>query len=157
MKNATDLPLPTEHHASIAGPSEVWRSSGRWFIPYILIALTAIFYLPRLVPSAPSASDSYLFGYNNRVGILLLLFFIALGVVLTRGFNLKPTKASSSFRPLPRWMLVVSLLLVAVGCAAMYLLAGRYHGFGESYYLIDRINLLAQGRAPALGSPRPAR
>jgi len=41
-----------------------------------------------------------------------------------------------------------SLFLVAVGCAAMYLVAGRYHGFGESFYLIDRITLLAEGRVP---------
>ena len=70
------------------GPSEVWRSTKLWFIPYVVIALAAIFYLPRLVPTAPSASDSYIFGYNNRIGILLLLFFVALGVILTRGFNL---------------------------------------------------------------------
>jgi len=150
MKNTADLPLSTEFRPVIAaGPSEVWRSTRRWFIPYVVIALASIFYLPHLVPSAPSASDSYLFGYNNRIGIILLLFFVALGVVLTRGFNLQPQKTCGP-SPLPRWMLLVSLLLVALGCAAMYLLAGRYHGFGESYYLIDRIALLDQGRSPYL-------
>jgi len=147
MKNAAHLPVSTEVRASIAGPAEVWRKSRIWFIPYALIALAAIFFLPRLVPTAPSASDSYLFGYNNRLGILLLLFFIALGVFLTRGFNLQSPNTSDP-APLPRWMLPVSLLFVALGCAAMYIVAGRYHGFGESYYLIDRIALLDQGRAP---------
>lgn len=147
MKNTADLPLAKGLHAGMDGPAEVWRSTRRWFIPYVLIALAAIFYLPRLVSSAPSAADSYLFGYNNRIGIILLLFFVAVGVVLTRGFNLQTSKASEDHR-LPRWMLPVSLLLVALGCAAMYVIAGRYHGFGESYYLIDRIALLDQGRAP---------
>jgi len=132
MKNAAHLPVSTEVRASIAGPAEVWRKSRIWFIPYALIALAAIFFLPRLVPTAPSASDSYLFGYNNRIGILLLLFFIALGVFLTRGFNLQSPNTSDP-APLPRWMLPVSLLFVALGCAAMYVVAGRYHGFGESY------------------------
>jgi hypothetical protein len=147
MKDTADLPLSQESRADSAGPAEIWRSSKRWFIPYILIALAAIFYLPRLVPSSPSAADSYLFGYNNRTGIILLVFFVGLGVVCTRGFNLQ-TKLPPAPRPLPRWMLGIAVLLVLVGCAAMYLVAGRYHGFGESFYLIDRISLLDQGRVP---------
>ena len=147
MKNTADLPISTDIQTTVAGPYEIWRSTRRWLIPFLLVALAAIFFLPRLVPTAPSASDSYLFGYNNRVGILLLLFFVALGVVFTRGFNLQ-SRNTSQPAPLPRWMLPASLVLVALGCAAMYLLAGRYHGFGESYYLIDRIALLDQGRAP---------
>src|SRR3569833_1389209 len=149
MKNTADLPTSSESRSAVTDPSEVWRSTRRWFIPYVLIALAAIFYLPRLFPpSAPSASDSYLFGYNNRIGIILLLFFVALGVILTRGFNLDHTRQRYQHRPLPRWVLPGSLFLVAVGCAAMYLVAGRYHGFGESFYLIDRITLLAEGRVP---------
>jgi hypothetical protein len=147
MKDTADLPLSQESRADSAGPAEIWRSTKRWFIPYILIALAAIFYLPRLVPSSPSAADSYLFGYNNRTGIILLVFFVGLGVVCTRGFNLQ-TKLPPAPRPLPRWMLGIAVLLVLVGCAAMYLVAGRYHGFGESFYLIDRISLLDQGRVP---------
>ena len=148
MKNAADLPVSTELRTAISGPSEVWRSTKRWFVPFIVIALADIFLLPRLVHSAPSASDSYLFGYNNRIGIILLLVFVALGVVTTRGFNLKQKNESHERFFLPRWMLPVSLLLVTLGCGAMYVVAGRYHGFGESYYLIDRIALLDQGRVP---------
>jgi hypothetical protein len=147
MKTTADRSVPTQSRTAVAGPSEIWRSIKLWFIPYVIIALAAIFYLPRLVPTAPSASDSYIFGYNNRIGILLLLFFLALGVILTRGFNLNQASQRED-RQLPRWMLPASLVLVALGCAAMYLIAGRYHGFGESYYLIDRIALLAQGRVP---------
>ena len=149
MKTTADLPVSMESRALSSGPSEIWRSTKRWFVPYVIVAFAAVFYLPRLVPAAPSASDSYLFGYNNRIGIILLLFFVALGVILTRGFNLKQRLPSPEVRhSLPHWMLTVSLILVALGCAAMYIIAGRYHGFGESYYLIDRIALLDQGRVP---------
>ena len=149
MKNTADLPSSIESGSAVVSPGHVWRSVRLWFIPYVLIALASIFYLPRLLPpTSPSASDSYLFGYNNRFGIILLLLFIAIGAVLTRGFHLHQRKDSPSDAPLPRWMLALSLILVALGCIAMYALAGRYHGFGESFYLIDRITLLDQGRTP---------
>ncbi|WP_109485940.1 hypothetical protein [Occallatibacter savannae] len=148
MKNAAELPASIASRAAFS-PQEIWRSTRLWFIPYIFVALGAIFYLPRLLPpTSPTASDSYLFGYNNRIGILLLLFFVALGVVLTRGFRLGGTSNSLADRRLPRWILAASFLIIALGCAAMYALAGRYHGFGESFYLIDRIALLDQGRTP---------
>ena len=133
--------------ASPANPIAGLRLKGGWFLLYVLIALATIFYLPRLIPMAPSASDSYLFGYNNRAGIILLFFFVAVGAILTRGFEIG-AKATMGNRRLPRTMLLWSLALVAIGCAAMYLFAGRYNGFGESFYLIDRIWLLHMGRVP---------
>jgi hypothetical protein len=36
--------------------------------------------LPPLVPVAPSISDSYFVGYSNRAGVMLLLFFLVLGI-----------------------------------------------------------------------------
>lgn len=35
----------------------------------IVASWAAIFYLPTLFPIQPSASDSYVFGYNNRAGV----------------------------------------------------------------------------------------
>jgi hypothetical protein len=141
MKNTADLPVSIESRAVIPGPSEIWRSTKRWFVPYVVVAFAAIFYLPRFVSSAPSASDSYLFGYNNRIAIILLLFFVALGVVLTRGFGLQ-IKAASEHRPLRGWMLWVALLLLLLACAAIYFFAGPYLGFGESHHLLDRAEIL---------------
>ena len=46
---------------------------------FIVVALTGMFYLPQLLPVAPSISDSYFVGYSNRAGVLLLLFFLVLG------------------------------------------------------------------------------
>lgn len=147
MKDTVDLTVPNESCERLSRPFELFLSIRRWFIPYVLIALATIFYLPRLIPTAPSASDSYLFGYNNRIGIILLFLFVAFGVIWTQGFGLQIGSGAQT-RRLPRQMLIWALILVAIGCGAMYMLAGRYGGFGESFYLIDRIWLLHIGRVP---------
>jgi hypothetical protein len=95
----------------------------------------------------PSASDSYLFGYNNRAGVALLVFLVSVGAIWTKGFNLKFFPAEVS-QPVPLRTLLVSLLAVLCACLAMYLLAGRFGGFGESSYEIDRVWLTKQGRTP---------
>ena len=61
----------------------------RLFAAYIVGGLAAIFYLPSLVPLHPSASDSYLFAYNNRAGVAILLLLVVIGSVWTRGLSLK--------------------------------------------------------------------
>ena len=71
----------------------------KWaFIAYVVLSLATIALLPTLVPSPPSASDSYLFGYDNRAGIVLLLIFVLIGVLWTRGLNLEffPSRDSRS-------------------------------------------------------------
>src|SRR5215469_3509755 len=117
------------------------------FAAYALVGLAAIAFLPTLAPSAPTASDSYLFGYNNRVGISLLLLLVAIGVVWTKGIKFGFLSEGAS-RLVPNRTLAFSLITVLTGCVIMYLFAGRYGGFGESYYLIDRARLLAEGKAP---------
>ena len=119
------------------------------FILYVFCSLIAILYLPSLVPLPPSASYSYVFGYNNRVGVVLVLLLVAVGSVWTRGLNLqlRPTAVS---QPVPLKTLVLSLVAILLACLAMYTLAGRFGGFGESTYGIDRAWLLSQGKVPYL-------
>ena len=119
----------------------------RLFSVYVVASLAAIFYLPTLVPMHPSASDSYLFGYNNRAGVALLLLLVSIGAIWTKGFNLEFFAAEAS-EPVPQRTLLISLLGVLCACLAMYMLAGRFGGFGESSYEIDRVWLTAQGRTP---------
>ena len=95
----------------------------------------------------PTASDSYLFGYNNRAGVVLLLILAAVGAILTKGLNLKLSIDGDSL-PIPRKTLLISLLAVLAGCLAMYVLAGRFGGLGESSYEIDRVWMLSQGKTP---------
>lgn len=128
-------------------PEGPGRIVTRLFPVYALLSLILIFELPYFVPLAPSASDSYLFGYNNRVGVVLLLILAAIGVVWTRGFRLNRPAAPSS-EGVSRRALVVSLLLVLLGCAVMFLLVGKLGGFGESPYEIDRVWLTSIGKRP---------
>jgi hypothetical protein len=121
--------------------------NSRLFGGYVVGAFAVIFYLPYLVPMHPSASDSYVFAYNNRAGILLLLLLAAIGSIWTRGLNLKFPKAGIS-EPVALRTLVVTLVAVLLSCLAMYMIAGRFGGFGESSYEIDRAWLLSQGRVP---------
>ena len=117
------------------------------FPVFALLSLILIFQIPYFVPLPPSASDSYLFGYNNRAGIALLLILTAIGVVWTRGFRLdRPT--GSDAKGVSRRALILSLLLVLFGCAVMFLLVGKLGGFGESPYEIDRIWLTSIGKRP---------
>jgi hypothetical protein len=119
----------------------------RLFLVYIVGSLAAIFYLPTLVPMHPSTSMSYVFGYNNSAGIALLLLLVAIGTVWTRGLNLQ-LRTTGVSKPVPVKILIVSLVAMMCGCVAMYVFAGRFGGFGESSYEIDRIWLVSQGKIP---------
>lgn len=119
----------------------------RLFFAYVVCSLIAIFYLPYLVPLPPTASDSYIFGYNNRVGIVLLVLLVTIGSVWFRGLNLQFCAGGPS-RPVSLKILVASLIAVLLGCLTMYAVAGRFGGFGESSYEIDRLWLLSQGKIP---------
>lgn len=58
------------------------RTFNRWlFLAYVACSLAAIFYLPTLVQTAPAMSASYNFGYNNQVGVVLVLLLVAIGAV----------------------------------------------------------------------------
>jgi len=123
------------------------KSFNRLFIVYVVCSLAAVFYLPLLVAVAPSTSPSYLFGYNNRAGIALLLTAVVLGAVWAKGLRLQFLHASCS-RRVPPGILAGCVAAICCGCLLMYLFAGRYGGFGESSYGIDRAWLLSQGKVP---------
>lgn len=124
------------------------RTLPKLFPVYVVASLVLIFKLPYLAPLAPTVSDSYLFGYNNRVGIALLLILVSVGVVWTRGMHLKVPIIASGQQPVSRRTLALSLLAVSVGCALVYLIVGKLGGFGESSYEIDRIWLTSIGKRP---------
>jgi hypothetical protein len=65
-------------------PLQVRRwSMIRWAI-FVFVALASILLLPELAPVSPSVSASYIFGYNNRVGVLLLIGFLVCGGVFSK-------------------------------------------------------------------------
>jgi len=116
--------------------------------------VAAVLYVPYFIPQAPSASDSYLFGFNNRAAVLLLVLLCACGALWKRGCGLtllpagKPAKVS-------RLVLGVCLAIQLAACLTMVGLVGRSGGFAESHYEIDRVWLLAQGKAPYVGFEWP--
>lgn len=114
---------------------------------YAGVALAAIFCVPYLVPSKPVISESFMFGYNNRIGVILLLFFIGVGAIWTNGLGLKFLPIGTSEK-LPRKMLFICLGITLLLCIGMYVLTAPLGGFSESAYLLDRISMVAEGKIP---------
>lgn len=56
---------------------------------YAICGVFTVLYVPYRFPMPPSVSFSYLFGYNNRVGVATLLLVVAAGAFWTRGPNVK--------------------------------------------------------------------
>jgi hypothetical protein len=128
-------------------PGKSYSLSAKLFPVYAIASIAAILCVPYLVSSAPTVSDSYLFGYNNRVGVVLLLALVTIGAIWTRGFDLD-FRGAQNARPVSFTALVISLSAVFLGCLTMYFLAGHLGGFGESSYEIDRIWLTSIGKRP---------
>ncbi len=119
----------------------------RLFPAYVLCGLAAILYLPTLVPMLPTASPSYVFGYNNRAGVAILLLVVAAGAIWTKGMGL-PFLGRAPSKPVPLKVLGYCLIAALAGCIAMYAFAGRFGGFGESDYDLDRLWMLSKGKTP---------
>lgn len=119
-----------------------------------LIGLALIFYLPYFVPQRPTASDSYLFGFNNRAAVLLLLAFSLGFAIWKKGYGISLLPAGEGSK-VPRKVLVICLAIQLAACLVVVFLVGRLGGFAESAYEIDRIGLLTQGKLPYVGFEWP--
>jgi hypothetical protein len=102
------------------------------------------FWLPYHIPSQPSLSDSFLFGFNNRACWLIFLAF--LGIFTLFAPPLRETSAPG--KPLARRTLRKALAGSFALSTAMYLWTRRLNGFDEAIYLIDRLRLLLEGKVP---------
>src|SRR5260370_32035656 len=94
---------------------------------YAVMSLAAILYVPYFFSPPPSASDSYVFGYNNRIGVALLLLFSIVGAIWTRGcgLNLRSAAATKNISFSALW---VCMGITLTGCSAIILYAGRFCG-----------------------------
>jgi hypothetical protein len=113
----------------------------RLFGVFAACTVGAVCFIPYFVPQAPSTSQSWVFGYNNRAGILILLAAIAVGAWWTRGFGVELSSAAPA-KPLPLKLLYISLAVVLFRSVELYLTVGMYGGYSESSYQILRLWLL---------------
>lgn len=124
-----------------------WKKSPWFWGAFVVYALFLISYVPTLVAGRFVVSDSYVFGYNNRVGFLLVLLFTGIAALLLRKSKLKFSTADSSdsVRSAVLWICVAAIVASGIG---MYLLTSRLGSFGESTYFINRIELCSRGLRP---------
>ena len=130
-----------------SSPSQIYRSS-YLAAGYVALALFCIFSLPTLVPVKLANSDSYVFGYNNRAGFLLIVLFTTIASTLARRRNLQPISASNSATSARSSLFWKCTFVTIVIGAAMYILTHRMASYGESTYLINRIELSSRGLHP---------
>jgi hypothetical protein len=124
------------------------RRTLRWWLLPVGVAafLVALSTVPYHFPIAPNFSEAYLFGYNNRVGMAI----VALGLILLAAFGpkLNPQPSTRPDKPLTRRTLAKALAISFVASTLCYLLTRGLNGFNESIYLIDRVQMLLDGRTP---------
>lgn len=114
---------------------------------YGCISAFLVFYIPTVVPGRPVSAESYIFGYNNRVGFVLFIVLISVGAIFSRKLNLQFASVDCSDQ-VTKKTLWVCMAIALVLCVAMYVLTARIGGFGESTYLINRIELGSHGLHP---------
>jgi len=128
-------------------PSTTTKTFKILFSAYVAISLALVFYIPTLVPGAFVASESYVFGYNNRIGFLLFVVLTAIGSLWWRRFNLRTTSAPPA-EPVLRTRLWISMAVALVLCGLIYAFTARLGHFGESAYLINRVEMASLGFHP---------
>lgn len=108
------------------------------------LAVAALVWLPYHVAVPPTFSDSYLFGFNNRAGVAIILVF-GLGIaIFAPGFGFSSNLPEEE-KPLSRSTLYKALALTVALSGLIFFATRRLGGFDESVYLIDRVKLLLEG------------
>jgi len=130
----------------VAAPSEQMRR--RWTVAgwsaFVASALLAVFLVPQFVAVPPSISDSYIFGYSNRTGILILSLCLVVGGFFSKQLSFKFREAARG-DPIPRRIIWWWMIAFVSGGRGMYCVVRGMQGYAESKYFIDRVKMLAQG------------
>ena len=127
-------------------PARRWPCS--WYV-FAVLAVVAVCVVPEAFPVPPSASDSYVFQFNNRVALPLLLFLVAAGTVITRGFGIFLEAAGAQGLGELRRRDLWGALAVTIGFGLLLLaMVHTLGGMNESTYLVDRARLAAAGLRP---------
>lgn len=115
----------------------------------IFFALAALVYwLPYFAPLKPTNSYSYVFGYNNRLALLLVVSLAGIAALWTRGRLAPIAVASRDTTAVPRKDLAWAIGATLLVCLVMIALFGRLGGYLESGYDIYRLYLVSLGKRP---------
>ena len=109
------------------------------------LLLLALFTVPYHIPVRPSFSDSYVFGYSNRAGVVIVLLLALVYALFGRELRPAPRAAG---KPLSPGTLRKALALTLLFGGVLFLLTYRLDGFVESVYTVDRTRLLLEGHTP---------
>jgi hypothetical protein len=119
--------------------------STRSILSVLALGLSAIYFVPFLVPVHDGLSDSYLFGYSNRTAIVLLAVFAVSFAIWTRGLGLRlpdPLRqAGDRFGTTAGIAITCSL----IGCILFWLLAWALGPLMEAQYFLDRYAMFSIG------------
>ncbi len=132
--------------------------SGPWRLLAIVTAMllaAAVFSVPYHVPVAPTVSQSYVCGFNNRAALVL---FVASGLLFAIGIGglrvPSPGRVQDPGRmryagqdaPLSPWVLLVGLLATLGVCVMLRVNHAAQNSLGvEAYYLLNRQTQMVEG------------
>lgn len=126
------------------------------YIALAAVGFYCIFQLPfGFAATVPVVSDSYIFGFNNRVAVLSTVGIVAVLTLLRRYLKIADWlvlplfgEKTASSQPLDRRWLVGFVLASTLATLAVYLFVHDGY-FGESGYILKRMDLLLHyGRLP---------
>jgi len=119
------------------------HKSIRWVLAtvIILLFLAALFTVPYHFAVPHTISDSEIFGYNNRVAVLIVI----LGALWAGIFFHEPQKMDRGGKPLGLSTLWKALLIVLAFTGTISILTQHMDGVFESGYMIDRVKLAIAG------------
>lgn len=114
-----------------------------------LLGAIAAFTVPYIFPSsAVSVSASYDYGFNNKIGVLILAFTSLVILYISFKGNTNTgnvyffVKTDESLKRTFLWLLVIEILL----CVFVWFCTGHTFGVGESGFFLPKLNDLIHGR-----------
>ena len=111
----------------------------------LALGLSAVYWIPYLVPVHDGLSFSYLVGFSNRTAIVLLLAFILGFALWTRGLGLRLPDPAGGHGDRFRSTGVAAIVSSALGCALFWMLARVLGPLMESQYFLDRYAMFDMG------------
>lgn len=135
--------------------SQVKQRQRGWWIALgatVVGGLLLVFVLPTIFPPVWANSESYVFGFNNRLCLLLFLALLAAvaGVTWAGGLSMPLAgRIPSRITDEPSQRLLLQVFAVAVVLAGIFWwLTYSLGGINDTTYFLDRIHLMAQGKVP---------